>query len=244
MNYPTDSKYFTIDNNGKISVKPGIQLSGKVVLPNVINGITVTGVKGMDGYVTAGEDGVGIYNQTKITHIFLEDPATSQLSSIGVCGISFADWQQSELVYMELPVAGNVTIGFRAFQYAGKFMKDIDEDDVKDFFSRIGSIGDFAFFNVRNGFNTGVYILDNIATIGGSAFNNNQNGLRKIEIGSSDTPFNGTNRFDIGSYGKVFNNSYNINSVTIYTTDAHSDWEDAMVDKLGISNSIVPDFPI
>jgi hypothetical protein len=144
---------------------------------------------------------------------------------------------------MELPTSGNVSIGARAFQGAGMFMQNIDTNDVQDFFKRINNIDAYAFMNTRYGWTNGIYLYDNIQTIGEGAFNTLRTSNLHVEIGSAEAPFNNaTNRFIAGT-STTFQNTATVTSLTIYTNDDHNDWNNnLLVNRLGIN--ITATYPI
>ncbi|MBQ5474887.1 MAG: hypothetical protein IIT65_09320, partial [Lachnospiraceae bacterium] len=243
----TDSKYFTITENGKISVKAGVQLSGKIVLPNTLNGVTVTGIYGLDSDANTGVDGVGIFNQKNVTHIFLQNPnAFAAGFTIGKLGVSYAASDiNNKLTYIELPTTGNVLIDWRAFQHAWNFMKGIDVSYVQDFFRRIGQINGYAFYGIRGGWTNGVYLYDNIASVSTAAFNGTRGMIKTIQIGSPEAPFNdGTSRFPIVGNAPIFgNNGSVVPTLTIYTEDDHNSWIDTILPQFFGINNASPTFP-
>ena len=67
-----DVKYLNIGSTGNLYLKDNsYKFKGKIVLPNTINGIAVKSISTE-----------AFKNQLNITHVFLEDPTTSQLNLI------------------------------------------------------------------------------------------------------------------------------------------------------------------
>ena len=242
--YPTDEKYFNIaPQTGFISVKAEYKLSGKVVIPTLINNIPVTGIKGSLDPATA-EGANGFYDQTEITHVFLQDPDTSQLTVIGQNGFGFRTQSQdnairNKLCYVELPINNRVTISNNAFYNADHLLYNIDETHAKEFFSRIGSIGQSSFASCgRYGFTAGIFILSNITSVESTAFADYWSAA-PIVFGDPDSYISVSTTSFANAEGIFRTNRavrFLATTVIIYTHDDHSTWE-------GYISGNVFDFP-
>lgn len=236
-NYPTDSKYFTISNAGLVSVAPGIQLSGKVVIPNSINGITVTGIDGDDSTQGAGTEGKGFYNQMSITHVFLQNPAESQCTTFkNHCFALGIRQDETNLKYVELPESGQVSIYPRAFSNQSIFLKDIPVSYARDFFSKIISIGSAAFNEVRFGFTEGIYFPTSLTNVDTGSFYRaryRQDTGFNLEIGSQDDPITLSGH----TYNSPIFNQANVNQIMVYTTNGREDWVNILTNTFGIEDA-------
>ena len=218
-----NAKFLDIDDEGRVSVKINpatqqpYQLSGKIVIPNVIAGTTVTGIKQ-----------AGFQNQQNLTHVFLEDKETSALESIDREAFMYSGINTAgELRYFEMPTSQLVSIKDQAFQRCINFFKGISVELTKAFFSQVKEIRDMAFSDNRNGFTGGVFITSSVRYLGTSAFYRN-NTLKKIYFGSMTDKVS-LDYLELGA--TIFNNTTSsastIQDVYVYTTDSRSDWDNA-----------------
>lgn len=218
-----DVKYLNIGSAGNLYLKDSsYKFKGKIVLPNTINGVAV---KSISNRV--------FENQTEITHVFLEDPATSQLNLID----EYAFSQNSSLKYVELPANNYVDIYRRAFEGCWYlFDESINTELIKEFFKHVSTIGDSAFYDCRYGFVNGVYLYGNIRSVGDSAFYDLRFGLNYIQIGDENnyiTPSSTSLSFGSQIFSTVFGG--NIKNITIYCpTETTTNWASIIQNNFGI----------
>lgn len=245
------TKYLDITDNGLLFINniPGTntkyQLSGKIVLPNTLKGIEVTGIS-TNGFI----------NQYNITHIFLENKYTSRLRIIENNAFSANIPNRSQLVYFEMPVIpddevnendlgganGKVSVGNQAFRYCDNFFRGISVDKTKEFFNAIGRIQNGAFSYVSHGFTAGVYITSTMKQIGQTAFYDIED-LVNIYFGSEQKPID-LNKvlFKSSSTGNTANNvfshttpdHFHIENLYIYTINDQSSWETVISNSFGL----------
>lgn len=216
-----------LDDTGEIryyvSVKSPYKLSGKIVLPNIIDGQTIHGISDR-----------GFDSQTEITHIFLENKETSSIQIIGSNAFNGC----SKLLYFETPTSQLINIGQNAFVNCTVLFKEVSAELTRDFFNHLDVIGQQGFSNVREGFTAGVYIPSNITRIGNTAFYRN-NGVRAIYFGDALHPVTLSTlslTSSSGIFGAVGNES-NISDLYIYTTDSEASWDSVISSNLGITSA-------
>lgn len=170
------SNYVSINNNGAIYVKPGIQLSGKITLPSVVNGITVTSI-----------NNGGFQNQTLITHIFWNDGVANSVTTIGDYSFSGC----SKLMFYEMREAGQVTVGTQAFANTAITDNFLDENFMIPFLGGIISIGTAAFSrsvaDLQKTKATSFIFPGSLIEIGANAFQNHGS-VKSITFGSYNDP--------------------------------------------------------
>lgn len=233
-NFPTDAKYFKIDRTtGLISVAPGIKLSGKVVIPNEIDGIAVKGIDGSSS-IQVYDATKGFYDQTEVTHIFLQDPQTSQFKTIGFYGCGFTSFANTKLKYIELPASGEVDLYGRAFEQANNLFKDMPITYVQDFFSKVSTIGAFCFNNARESFTAGIYLYSTIIALDRQSFANVRM-PQILQIGTEDDKVTLAN-MGIERSTNFNGSSMRLSQITVYTTDSESTWLDLITNGWSLQN--------
>ena len=250
--YPTDDKFFDITAAGLVRAADNVKLSGKIVIPKFVKNKTtgistrVVGVEGTSASTPAARMGHGFFDQKDITHILLQDPTSFNDVTFTVSensfGFVFSNEGANKLRYVELPTSGNIIISNGAFRNAHQLFKDIPEDVVRDFFSRISYIGQQSFRSVSEGFTAGIFLPANITQVNQQAFQEcgtSENAIIDIVIGTpqhhvnvGDIQFNGSNIFGSSSTSHYRN-------VTIYSDDELEDWESvfAIFDSNGFTYS-------
>ena len=231
-----DQDHLYVNNMPNTNIK--YQLSGKIVLPNTLNGRTV---KGLASNCFRG--------QTGITHVFLENRYSSQLRYIAQDAFSHNMPNQMSLVYFEMPVIpdeefnandpyganGKVFIGNAAFMYCTNFFKDISIDKTKEFFNAIGRIENRGFIYTTNGFTNGIYITSTMKLVGSNAFN--ESGAQNIYFGSETQLINLNNILFKTSTGtanaqNVFAN-IPVENIYVYSVSSQQEWENLIYNTNG-----------
>lgn len=166
---------------GSLSVKSGVQLSGKITLPTTINGIDIT-------TIAQG----GFSEQSEITHIFWSNNVNNKVSTIKENAFSNC----TKLVFYEMSQVVNVRVEASAFQYTQVIAGFNNDDNLMDnFFKKVTFIGANAFAanasSAKADYTTTyLKVAGSIADIGNSAFGYCEN-LAQVIIGDSDNPVNG-----------------------------------------------------
>lgn len=108
---PWDEKYFLINNDGLVRLKPKtVGAKGKITIPKSVNGITVTGLD-----TAAFQLGDNYSNTTLLTHLFFE-PLECSIDAFGnikytentnIVYLGFNTINGSGIIYIELPSSIN-----------------------------------------------------------------------------------------------------------------------------------------
>ena len=196
-----DAKWIYIEPNGKIrladSADPS-KLNGKITLPSMVNGITVTGIS------STGSSSVAFQNMTHVTHIFWSNK-NIMVDFVEMAPYSFAGCTQ--LRYFEMPP--RVTkLGMFAFSRDERLFVQMKPKDgtglpmnsyLDQFFANITDYGDSSMYMAKVNWNAPIidensyqddglilHINGNVTNLGKAAFANS--GFWTVELGDINTP--------------------------------------------------------